>query len=374
MSSNQNTAKINSFQGLRSIAFLAIFFCHAGLTYSNLGGWGVSVFLVLSGYLLALRHKDLKCDKAWSAPAFSFNHIKKLYPLHILMLLLGLFGGLTLNLLSHNEVDFFQTGKFFVVDSFLLQSWIPIRSWYYSINGVSWYLSTIAFLYFTFPYVNKILRRASVKAYIIMLLLLPAIQYGLSLAFLRYNLGIKNDVYLWAMNICPLYRFIDFFSGIILGMLCQKTNKTITTNKLAFYTIIEIVILFASFAGVWILEKENDNAFVASLLNPSIVFLPTSCLLVFLFGRKEGALTRALSTKIFVFIGNISGYAFLIHQLMIQYSKLLISKLVTLSNEIAIKMLSSGIAFIVTVVLSLLYMFILEKNKKRYYKNENSAS
>ena len=48
--------KIDSLQALRAIAFGAIFIHHCGLKFG--GGWGVSVFLILSGFLLVYNHRD----------------------------------------------------------------------------------------------------------------------------------------------------------------------------------------------------------------------------------------------------------------------------------------------------------------------------
>ena len=55
--------RINSLQGLRAIAFLAIFISHAGLgNYGCLGAWGVSVFFLLSGFLMTLSQLNKEDD------------------------------------------------------------------------------------------------------------------------------------------------------------------------------------------------------------------------------------------------------------------------------------------------------------------------
>lgn len=47
------TKKILPFQGLRAIAFLFVFVCHSNVgAFEAFGAWGVSVFLVLSGFLM----------------------------------------------------------------------------------------------------------------------------------------------------------------------------------------------------------------------------------------------------------------------------------------------------------------------------------
>jgi peptidoglycan/LPS O-acetylase OafA/YrhL len=51
---NESTASfhIDSLDGIRGVAFLLVFFSHAGLRYIIPGGFGVTVFFVLSGYLI----------------------------------------------------------------------------------------------------------------------------------------------------------------------------------------------------------------------------------------------------------------------------------------------------------------------------------
>lgn len=45
--------KIDGLQGLRAVAFIAIFISHTSVgNYSKLGAWGVSIFLVLSGFVM----------------------------------------------------------------------------------------------------------------------------------------------------------------------------------------------------------------------------------------------------------------------------------------------------------------------------------
>lgn len=52
---NNNSNKIQSLQSLRALAFTGIFLLHIGFKY-NLSALGVSVFFVMSGFLMTRKH------------------------------------------------------------------------------------------------------------------------------------------------------------------------------------------------------------------------------------------------------------------------------------------------------------------------------
>lgn len=80
---------IGSLQVLRALGFLAIFSAHAGIT--RLGAFGVSLFFVLSGFVLAYSYNnEKKVTGTRNVIVYVLNKIKRLYPLHVLMLILAI--------------------------------------------------------------------------------------------------------------------------------------------------------------------------------------------------------------------------------------------------------------------------------------------
>lgn len=79
--------KSNQIQALRGIAFLGVFLSHTGLKwFGATGHWGVSIFLVLSGFLMFVSYSGnnrIERISIWNNIAFSWGKSKKLYPLHI---------------------------------------------------------------------------------------------------------------------------------------------------------------------------------------------------------------------------------------------------------------------------------------------------
>ena len=83
-------------QGLRALAFIGIFLSHSdvkALSSSGLGAWGVSVFLILSGFLMMVNYYHTDRFSICSVKdnlRFSLKKIMAIYPLHILMMLTAL--------------------------------------------------------------------------------------------------------------------------------------------------------------------------------------------------------------------------------------------------------------------------------------------
>ena len=77
---------ISSLQGLRAVAFLSVVLSHCGAPW--LGPWAISVFVALSGFLMTCNYYDRPrtAPGLRSAMVFSLQKIRKLYPLHLIMM------------------------------------------------------------------------------------------------------------------------------------------------------------------------------------------------------------------------------------------------------------------------------------------------
>lgn len=141
----------------------------------------------------------------------------KLYPLHWILLPLGFY--------ITRDV-FLQTVKYLPANFLLCQSLIPDQFCYYSGNGVSWFLSTIVFLYIVFPLLWRICSRLAIRWNIALYALLIIIRYSLEIELPE---DIKTD---W-LYINPLTRWMDFTCGIITYLLYKKLKDVdvIIKNK-----------------------------------------------------------------------------------------------------------------------------------------------
>lgn len=66
-------------------------------------------------------------------------------------------------------------------------------------------------------------------------------------------------------------------------------------------------VIYVVFPGIW--------------WKMDLLFLPCSCMLVYLFALNRGILSRIFCNKFFIWIGDIRAYMYLFHQIIIRYLK-----------------------------------------------------
>lgn len=144
----------NSIQTLRGFFALMIFFHHyhfrqnGGCMFNAGGDCGVAFFFILSGFILMQGSMDMQnrtckiVSKTREYVSFIIKRLSKIYPLHLLCLLVVIFLEKTITIQDISNL-------------FLLQSWIPYYKWYSSGNPVGWCLSDFLFFYAIFPFLHS---------------------------------------------------------------------------------------------------------------------------------------------------------------------------------------------------------------------------
>ena len=345
---NVERQRIESIQVIRAIAFILIFLSHVELIAT--GPIGVSLFLVLSGFCMTYAYLGRPEKMPRPSPRnnlrFAWSKVKKLYPLHVITLLcvaLVIFGGLVLHQGSGAEMT--KQGGYFVANGLLLQSWIPWRDGYFSFNAVSWYLSTSAFSYFIFLWVfptiqsrekNRIARLAgitlAVMVFIAVILGIGQRHFGWTRAFTK-----------WVVYICPLYRAGEFIIGLVAGYVFVSNHKSLVGG---LHTAMQFIVIALMTVQVFFYCTGNT----ATNWTLTLFWLPTSVLCIYLFAVNGGIISKVLSrSKYLVWIGNVSGEAFLIHQICIKGVEYLIK------NMWIVAIVAFGVTLIAVVVWRWLY-------------------
>lgn len=333
--------KILSLQMLRAFAFLGIFISHTGALSLPLGTWGVSVFLVLSGFLMAVAYHDKKLETGLvPSLLFGWKKVLPLYPLHLITMLL------TLPILKSGISAIL---KYIAANVTLVQSWFPDSAVYYSINSVAWYLSVSLFIYFIFPTVLKKLQGAT-HTWQLLIGAVAVVAFQSALAYLAFRfrkIEVGDNFFKWICYIFPLSRAGDFLIGSIFGCIFLRANADKTTHPIVA-TVLELAGLVLTVGAILCPASKLKMSWSGY----SLWYLPGSLLLIYAFAINKGILAKILTNKVTVWVGDLSAYGFLLHQLIIRYLARIVPKITDIKLT---KPAYAVLAFLFTVVFSALY-------------------
>ncbi len=360
---NEKTSKIISLQALRAIAFLGILTSH--VKASDLGSWGVSIFIILSGFVMYLTYRERNLpDDMHGALSFSIMKLKKLYPLHVITMLLSLVL-IILDQIGRFTIKFivFHIGMV-ILNIFLLQDWVPSSYVYFSLNGVAWYLSFCLFMYFMFPFIMKGLRKIkSNKETIITIFSVYGIQVlaGYFSSFLSQSIWIFDGTSHWFTYVLPLFRLGDFVIGCCLCYLYLNRNHEHNIFK---YEMFEVFTLISIIVADYIFK--NKIGFLGSeWFKYSILYTLSASATVYLFAIKKGFLTNIATNKLLIYLGNISAHAFLIHTVIVKFYVVVLNKYFGIDLNVWNQAI---LVFLLTILGTKIYVAVENNIKKKTYK------
>ena len=307
----EEKTKINALQAIRALAFLGIFSYHCSLT--GLGSWGVSVFFMLSGFVLVYSYYERLPSlsvKPLSALRFSFHKLARLYPLYLIMLVLSIRFG---QLLTYNRYELIRFGLKFLANVTMMQSWVPLSDFYYSFNTLSWYLSDMLFLYLIFPLILHFMHHyRHGRSAVFTILIVFSVQTFF--AFFTRNMSpLPTSAYPfnhWVTYVFPLFRAGDFIIGCNLGYLFLR-YRDLSFGK--FATVVEGLALLQIPAFILF-----DNMYIAHAgtqwWSETLLMIPFSMFLIYTFACSSGRISSFLaSCKPLLILADLSPYAYLIH-------------------------------------------------------------
>jgi len=301
---------IKPLTSLRFLFALSVFFHHTvfflpdGNDFINQfykkfffeGFIGVNFFFILSGFILTYVYKDIFINNSISKKTFYIRRFARIYPLHLLLLLIAIL--FSFSLLRDNFILWLRT---FTENIFLVQSFVPIRDHYFSFNIVSWSISDEMFFYLLFPFIIKPLSRLKVKASIVYAIT----AIGVLVVLMQL---VPADYHHAVFYINPITRMIDFSLGIILF----NVSLNIKFNKRGEATIWEIISL------VLILIQYVFAARIPIVYRSSIYYWIAISLLILVFSKSEGIISKLMSKKYMVYLGHISFSFYLFHYIIIK--------------------------------------------------------
>lgn len=339
------TVDVKALQALRGLAFVGIFLGH--FYYFGWTPISVSVFFVLSGFLLTIKEDRQYEDYTLKDAAHeALMRVMKLYPLHLVLTVICI----PLAIVREDVFSCIDLIVKLVCNVFLVQSLVPSADIAASLNGVAWYLSTILVLYMLFPFIYRLFYRIK-NADKLRIMLLCTIFLQTAMVFVTYRTFHNENILVYLTHCFPLYRVFDLLAGIQLALLLTVKEERNVDFSPKFYLIIEILILLSCADLVFLWTTGETNIFYTHA--PVTTLL--AVLLTFVFSKKKGILTKLLTNKVIVFLGDRSGTAFLIHFPIVVYINTFIFPHLTRLRRTIIHGVCFPVAVVSTLVLSYLY-------------------
>ncbi len=365
-----NSSKIVYFpglNGLRAIAAIAVVISHITLALKefnlnplifgalkdgnplglSLASYGVSIFFVLSGFLITYLLQVEKEIHTIDIKKFYLRRMLRIWPLYYLYLLVALLTIFAFGLaFKSNSLLLYL---FYAANiPFILGNTLPFLSHY-------WSLGVEEQFYLFWPWVNK--KTNSI--------LKIAISYIIVVVVLKLSLHIfyPNTILEQAIQVTRFHCMMLGGAGAILYKEKNYLFMKITDNKL-MQTACWIIIFFAAI----------NKFHIATIIDEEIISIVALCLIIGQINIKNRIVN--LENRFFDFLGKISYGIYVIHPLVI----FLFSKFLNqIPNSNPLKYLAVyTIIILTTVLISFLSYTYFEKHflkfKKRFEVVKSSAT
>lgn len=310
--------RLNSLTSLRFFAALLIIIGHSrgvffDLHYSMQFAFfqGVSFFFVLSGFILTYVYPTLPKEEIGK---FYLARFARIWPAHIasLILYIAIFYASTPNMFSQKLILFANVA--------MIHGWIPNRDYYFSFNAPSWSVSTEVFFYACFPLLIYRWRQTWAVKLIISLSILLAIIILCNVKHLAEMQAVPSVHALIYIN--PICRIFEFILGMTFALAYKKLKAShISVLQISLLEIAALLFIFISLSfSEQIAMKTVTTLGLAGqywLRYSSTCFL-FACLIL-LVSIQKGIVSRALSNKLLVLLGEISYSLYLVHDIFMHY-------------------------------------------------------
>ncbi|MFN3320619.1 MAG: acyltransferase family protein [Allorhizobium sp.] len=183
--------------------------------FLSLGAVGMSLFFILSGFILAYRYHQGVTDLA----EYYFDRFARIYPVYFVAALVTV-PFLITSVEAKPSGEIMKSAQYvFLVGTnlLLIQAWFPSTFSFWN-NGGSWSISVEAFFYLLLPMALFLLRGRNKRHLIIALATVYLMSILPGLAFLTF----PNPPPLPTYYAGPMYRLPEFLVGVICGLLYNR--------------------------------------------------------------------------------------------------------------------------------------------------------
>ncbi|MDE2007664.1 MAG: acyltransferase, partial [Rhodospirillales bacterium] len=196
----------------------------------------------------------------------------------------------------------------------MLQAWSPVRATYWALNTQSWSISVEFAFYVAFPFLLPRLARRPLGGLAMILGVALAVATAIGAQW-------PNVDPVWLGYINPVINLPDFTLGIVLALWLRRAGPA--SGGFARASAIELAALALALAGNVLggmLSSASSGGLPGWLSEYLSVAtgVPFYALLIVALARYRGIVSRALSLRPIVYLGEISYTLYLFHQPMIR--------------------------------------------------------
>lgn len=296
---------------------------------------GVSIFFVLSGFVISLANERWR---GWNI--YLSGRITRIYPPHLIVTL-ALFMPTVIALASAGADGWLKL----ITNLGLIQAWVPNTGYYRSLNLVTWSLSVEMSFYVAFLALRHLSNH--------WLFALTAVAYVTLIAF-TFHLHHRwtFEVY-WKLYINPVVRMPEFLAGMSVYRLYRTGQlPRLWLTRFNFPLILAALLLTMYEVGA----HSGMGTSFAEPWDYSVVPLPFIVLLM--VALLDESSNPWMHSRLLVLLGESSFALYLIHRPLIGYLHQTIGN--SANPGLALKALILALSIIIPVGISVLFYKLVE--------------
>jgi len=324
--------EIPALTGLRWIAAISVVVSHTLTTFSStktgfdleqyfypFARFGMTLFFVLSGFIIHYNYNAVVTAGGLKGIAsFLWARFARLYPLFLAVVVYDiLFGRRILEYLDGNPSGFEETVSALPYFLTMTQSWVqsdaqglPLLNAVGTNTQLTWSISTEWFFYLLYPIFAILIsycKRTFVVAGVVVLwcVIWISVLTTMSINF------VADAGHIWMIYEAPYLRLGEFILGALCAQLYLTAMHTNPSEREVYFGSIVTDIGILSLPFLFYLLYGTHLIGVALRFN--FGFAPIIAVLIFCIGRYRTFLSRHLSHRRIVALGDVSYSTYLLH-------------------------------------------------------------
>ncbi len=255
----------------------------------------VSLFFVMSGAMLAMRHPTVDCSlREWLWP-----RAKRIYAVHWLVFVMLAAVLLPMGAL---KVDWSL-----VANALLVQTWIPVRDVYLSVNKPTWFLSALLVCYACYPLLSRLFSRMKLQhkwMLAIGVMALHCVVMGV----------VSQDVRDW-LFVMPLIRLGEFIWGMVLGASLPALEEKIGSCVRKRASLFELGVIAVAVA---VIIAVGRMSWLDCCEDIAVWWIPASLIIAMcvVLNGSEGIVGRLMLTRPMTWLGSINLEVYMLSSLV----------------------------------------------------------